>query len=1095
MTDRVRRHGWPSRRRTLMSVALATVLLVPITALQPAAAAPGDIVTVAGGGDGDLGDGGPATSAKLAFPWGLARSGGRLYISDNGLSANGPSPLGNRLRAIDQAGTITTVMGGVEPPTGDGRAATDAALSNPNDIALDGAGNLFITDPGHHLVRRVDSAGTITTVAGNGDSGATGDGGLATSAAVGSPVSVVVDGAGALYIADGANGVVRRVDATTHKISTVAGGGSPADGLGDGGPATSAALVPRGLAIVANGNLLVADIDHMRIRKVNLNAGTIKTVAGNGGTDPAVEGARAVRTTAPFPEGIFVDQAGNFYFTSVVVNQVYKVDEATKTISTVAGGGSPADQLGDGLPATQSSLDFPLDVAVNGAGDLFITDAGHFRIRRVDHASHVISTVGGTGTPGFNGDGLPGPQTQFAHPAFLTLDAVGDVFVADDSANRVRRIDASTAIVTTVAGGGVGDGRPAAEASLAEPRGLATEAAGDVLIADCGNHRVRKYNVATGIVTTVAGGGQPVGAVGDGLAATDAELLCPSGIFVVTSGANPPAGTMFIADAGQNRVRRVDPNGFITTVAGTGVAGYNGDARPAGKAKLSSPSDVAVDGAGNIYISDTGNHRVRKVDASTGQISTVAGNGDIGLGRSGVPATSTPMTGPLGLLPDGSGHLLVADASFPRITRLDLSSEIITTVAGTGVPGFSGDGGPATEANLDLPTEMVLDNGNLLLADRVNHRVRAIESGIPAPPPTTGCGAVITATTTLTADVGPCPADAIIIGADNITLNLAGHQLIGAGPDDGSHAGVLVANHHGVTVTGNSNLSGPKGVIRDFNAGVIVIGGSANTITNLAVRHNQGGDTDALYGDGIAVFFSAENRIVGNDVVDNGPYDGIALLGFGSDRNTIQGNDVEGTTNLGAQGVGIGLGIVLNPFFSFSLPREVSIYDNQIIENMVKGNDNGGISTLSNISGVIRGNTVIDNGHGGEFPYPGNGIGVQNLQNAKAVTRVVVSRNQVHGNGDAGIIVGSRGNRIRNNDASHNDGQFGNADLTDLNEDCDSNTWLANTYASAIPDCTTTGGHQVTAAAAAVTLGPTGTKPAPTPGLLPLGNRRIPPRG
>ncbi|MEN3316007.1 MAG: trimeric autotransporter adhesin [Acidimicrobiaceae bacterium] len=1092
MLTNPRRSGGPRRSRAALAVgALVAALVVPLAALEPAAAAPGDITTVAGGGGGGLGDGGPATAAKLAFPWGLARSGGTLYVSDNGLSANGPSPLGNRLRAVDASGVISTVMGGVEPPIGDGQKATVAALSNPNDVAFDSAGNLYIADAGHHLVRRVDSGGTITTVAGNGQSGVTGDGGPATSAAVGFPTSVVVDSVGNLYVADGVNGVVRRVDALTHVITTVAGGGSPADGLGDGGPATSASLTPRGLALAPGGSLLIADIGHMRIRKVDLATGLIKTVAGNGGTDPAVEGAKATKTTAPFPEGIFVDQAGNIYFSSVVVNRVYRIDQATKTISTVAGGGAPADQIGDGLPATQSSLDFPLDVAVNAAGDVFITDANHSRIRRVDHATQVITTVGGTGVPGFNGDGLPGPQTQFAHPAFLTVDAAGNAFVSDDNASRVRRIDATTGIVTTVAGGGVGDGGPAAQASLAEPRDLATATDGNILIADCGDHRVRKYDVATRMVTTVVGGGQPVGAVGDGLGATDAELLCPSGIFVAAAGTGAPPGTMFIADAGQNRVRRVAPNGVVTTVAGTGVAGFNGDGRAATRAQLSGPSDVALDAAGNVYISDTGNHRVRKVDVSTGQISTVAGNGKLGVGDSGVPGTSTPMTAPLGLLPDGSGNLLIADASFPRIARLDLSTGVITTVAGTGVPGFSGDGGPATEANLDLPTEMVLDSaGNLLLTDRANHRVRRVESGSPAPPPVTGCGAVITANTTLTADVGPCPGDGIIIGADNITLDLAGHQVSGAGRGDGSHVGVLISHHTGVTVTGNSTSSARKGVVRDFNAGVVVIGGSANTITNLGLRRNQGRDTDALYGDGVAVFFSARNRIVGNEVINNGPYDGIALLGFGSDANTIQGNDVEGTSNGGSQGVGIGLGIVLNPFFSFSLPREVSIYDNQILDNTVKSNDNAGISTLSNINGVIRGNTVDDNGHGGDFPFPGNGIGVQFLQNAQAITRVLVSFNEVHGNGNAGIVVGSEGNRIQNNDASHNDGAFGDADLTDLNENCDSNTWSANTYSTASPDCTTAGGQQVDAAGArraAVA------RTVPASGSMLVGSRPVPP--
>ena len=503
------------------------------------------------------------------------------------------------------------------------------------------------------------------------------------------------------------------------------------------------------------------------------------------------------------------------------------------------------------------------------------------------------------------------------------MDPAGNLYVSEDFNQRVRRIDVATSIVTTVAGGGVGDGLPGTQASLNNPRGLATDLGGDILIADCGDHRVRKYNVTTGIITTVAGGGQPVGAVGDGLQATQAELLCPTALFVVPPGTAIPAGTIFIVDSAQNRVRRLAPNGIITTVAGTGVAGFNGDGKAATRSRLSNPSGVTVDAAGNIHISDTANHRVRKVDAVTGVISTVAGNGKIGLGGSGVAATSAPVTGPLGLLLDGSGNLLIADAGFPRIRSLNLATGIITTVAGTGIPAFGGDGGPAINASLDQPTEIIFDAlGNLDFTDRANHRVRQIQVGTPPPPPSVGCGAVITANTTLAVDVGPCSGDGLIIGADNVTLNLAGHKITGSGPGDGTHAGVMIRNHSDVTVTGNSRAGDPKGIVRLFDAGVVVIGGSANIVTNMISRNNHGPSSDSLYGDGVVVFFSAHNQITDNVFVDNGPFDGVGLLGFGSDANTVSGNDVENTKSGGDEsGAGVGVGIITNPFFSFDLPH------------------------------------------------------------------------------------------------------------------------------------------------------------------------------
>jgi len=1067
-------------------------MLGPVVRAQSAAAAPGDITTIVGGGIHGLKDGGPATSAELARPWGLARSGANLYVSDSQTGVG--APFGNRVRSVDASGTITTVLSGGDPPPGDGLPATQATLRGPSDVAFDAAGNLYIADSNHSLVRRVDATtGIITTYAGKANPSfrSTGDGHRATDAQIGFPVALVFDAAGNLYIADSRNNVIRRVDAVTHKISTVAGGGAPADGIGDGGPAAGASLAsPAGLAIAADGNLLVADIGHSRVREVNLSTGVITTVAGNGGTEPATDGVVATDTSVAFPVGLVVDAAGNLYISSIL-GRVYKVDHATGKIATVAGGGTPADGLGDGLPATQAALNIvsPQGLAVNAAGDLFIAD-NFSRVRRVDHATGIITTYAGTGvTLPFNGNGLPAAQTNIAVGA-LDFDPSGNLLVTDPNNGLVRRIDATTTIVTTVAGGGVGDGLPGTQASVNDVRDLATDNAGNILIADCGDGRVRKYDVTTGIVTTIAGGGQPTGAVGDGLPATQAELLCPTGLYVVPPGGAVAAGTVFIADSAQNRVRRIDPNGIITTVAGTGVAGFNGDGHAATRAQLSGPSHVTVDAAGNIYISDTDNHRVRKIDAATGDISTVAGDGKLGLGGSGVAAISTEVTGPIGLLLDGSGNLLIADSAFQRIRSLDLANGIITTVAGTGVPAFGGDGGPALDANLDLPTEMIFDAaGNLDFTDRGNHRVRQIESGVPAPPPSVGCGAVITADTTLTADMGPCPGDGIIVGADNITLDLAGHTLTGSGPGDGTHAGILIRNHSGVTVTGNARPSARKATVTRFDGGVVIVGGAGNTVTNLAARNNDGGaGLNSLYGDGIVLFFTAHNAITDNIVVRNSPYDGIGLFGFGTDANTIQGNDVENNTNDNRGfGQGVGVGIHLNPFFSLDLPRGVSEFDNRLIDNLVIGNDNAGMSVLSNVGGVIRGNTADNNGHGTDFPNPGNGIGVQHLSQADPVTRVLVAHNQAHGNANAGIYVAAEGNRILDNDASFND-QADLQDFTDHGADtCDSNIWSGNIFADANPPCTTAGGRQVTAPGPVVSAAQA---PAGTP--VPF-NRPIPP--
>jgi sugar lactone lactonase YvrE len=615
-----------------------------------------------------------------------------------------------------------------------------------------------------------------------------------------------------------------------------------------------------------------------------------------------------------------------------------------------------------------------------------------------------------------------------------------------------------------VAGGGIGDGFPATKASLSGPRGLVRDGSGNLLIADCANKRVRRVDASSQIMSTVAGTAAPRG-VGDGGPATQAALACPSGLAVA-------GGSLYIADAGADRVRRVDSSGTITTVAGDGSAGFGGDGGSATAAKLSAPSGVALDGAGNLYIADTANHRVRKVDGA-GKISTVAGNGAIGVGSDGVPATKAPVTSPTGVAVDPAGKLIIAESGFARIRKVD-GSGIISTIAGDGIPGFSGDGGPATSATVNEPTQLVYDPaGNLFFSDRGNLRIRRIEAGTPPPAPvatrkTADCGMTIVKNVTLSYDIGPCPGDGLVIGADGVKLDLNGHTIIGDSGRSGTDVGVRLRGRNRVKVTG--------GTITGFDAGVAIIGGSGNTASRLTLANNRG-NPDAfasIFGDGIVLFFSAGNSIVDNAVLDNGPFDGIGLLGAQSDDNLIQGNRVEGTNNDDNPFGPVGLGIILNPFLGGDRPRELSLHRNRVIDNRVIGNGNGGISGLSNVDGVIQGNRVERNGFqnpdGGEA-FPGNGIGVQNLLFAEPKTRVLVKQNKVLGNAADGIRVLSQDNQIVGNTADGNGGEFANLfrfDLNDYNSDpdtfepnCDSNVWSANIWGSGgfFPACTSAGGH------------------------------------
>ena len=333
----------------------------------------------------------------------------------------------------------------------------------------------------------------------------------------------------------------------------------------------------------------------------------ITTIAGGGSNDPGDKGP-ATSAVLDAPADVDFDEAGDLFIVDNGSNRVRKVAK-NGTITTVAGTGT-AGFSGDGGAATSAQLNLPLGVAVDSAGNLFISDSNNYRVRKVD-TNGVITTVAGTGARGSGGDGGAATSAQFSLPAGITLDGAGNLFIADNGSNRVRKV-AKNGIITTVAGTGTagfsGDGGAATSAQLSGPYGVTSDNKGNLFITDLNNHRVRK--VATnGIITTVAGTGT-AGFSGDGGAATSARLNSPTDI------AFDSAGNFFIADFFGNRVRKVATNGIITTVAGTGTAGFSGDGGAATSAQLNSPYGVAVDSADNLFVADTYNSRVRKVSAA-----------------------------------------------------------------------------------------------------------------------------------------------------------------------------------------------------------------------------------------------------------------------------------------------------------------------------------------------------------------------------------------------------------------------------------------------------------------------------------------------
>jgi sugar lactone lactonase YvrE len=585
----------------------------------------GVLTLVAGNGTpGFSGDNGPATSAQLSDPLGVAvDSAGNLYIADWG---------NDRVRKVSK-GVITTVAG--NGTHGDNGPATSAQLADPHGVAVDSAGNLYVTDD-YGSTFKV-SNGAITTVAGNGTLGFSGDNGPATSAQLFDPDGVAVDSAGNLYIADWNNDRVRKV--SKGVITTVAGNGLRGFS-GDNGPATSAQLNsphtsaqlsdPIGVAVDSAGNLYIADAG--KIRKVS--KGVITTVAGNG---TGFSGDNGPATSAQLSSsGVAVDPAGNLYIADTWNNRIRKVSNGV--ITTVAGNGTEGSS-GDNGPAISAQLSAS-GVAVDSAGNLYIADEFNNRIRKVSKG--VITTVAGNGLRGFSGDNGPATSAQLNRPRGVAADSAGNLYIADTWNDCIRKV--SNGVITTVAGNGTGglggDDGPATSAQFSLPAGVAVDSAGNLYVAD--SRRVRK--VSNGVITTVAGNGtfgfsgdsgpgfsgdSGPGFSGDNLSATSEGLWGPEGVAVDS------LGNVYFADS--SGIREVS-NGAITTVAGDET--FSGHTGP----QSWGPAGVAVDSLGNVYFADSLNGRVRVLKPAGSSCSASVSPTALSSGASGGDLTVTVQT-------------------------------------------------------------------------------------------------------------------------------------------------------------------------------------------------------------------------------------------------------------------------------------------------------------------------------------------------------------------------------------------------------------------------------------------------------------------
>lgn len=665
------------RSRTLWTLTVAA-LITPVAAV--AADASYTFTTFAGSAGTVISSvDATGSAAQFSAPRGVAvDSAGNVYVAD---STN------NTIRKITAAGVVTTLAGTAGSSGNKDATGTAALFNEPFAVAVDSAGNVFVADTNNNAIRKITAQGVVTTLAGGNGKG-TSDG-TGTAAKFHEPRGLAIDSSGTLYVADYENQLVRKV--SSAGVVTTLAGGADIIGSTDGQGTAARFMALQGIAVDGAGNVYVTESGNRNVRKITASGlvTTLTTGTGNFGE----------------PRGIAVDASGNLYVGDYGSNVVRKVT-STGTISTHAGT-SPTAGSTDGT--TSSALfNAPSGVAMDSAQNLYVADTLNNTVRKISPTGTVTTLAGLAGrTSSVDGTGT---AARFQDPYAVAVDGLGNLFVADATDHSIRKIS-SAGVVTTFAGTGGSFGSTDGTGTAARfkgPLGIAADSVGNVYVADTGNAIVRKITAA-GVVTTLAGSAGQSGST-DGTG-TAARFMSPYGITVDSSGA------VYVVESSAV-VRKITAAGVVTTVAGT--SGTNGFTDATGTAaRFSVPFDIAVDGAGTLYVSDHGNHAVRKITAA-GVVTTLAGSGSAG--NTNATGTAASFRFPSGIAADSAGNVYLADTDNQIIRKITATGET-TTLAGSGSVG-SADG-VGTAATFYNPKDVAVDaSGTLYVVDRNNHTIR-----------------------------------------------------------------------------------------------------------------------------------------------------------------------------------------------------------------------------------------------------------------------------------------------------------------------------------------------------------------------------------